>query len=105
MPLTVLATVAIWLLALRRPIASARRAHHRAALIALAAMAVNVLIVSTIIPHLFGDEYLQHASELEVYCRRWNALNVVRMTLVGLTCAQLFGALLAWDAARLRLSL
>src|SRR5690606_15514329 len=63
-PLTAVATLAVWALPLWRPLPAARGPHRRAAVLALLAMAVNALIVMTIIPRLFGDDYLRHAADL-----------------------------------------
>jgi hypothetical protein len=55
-------------------------------------VALNALIMSTLITKLFGDDYLLHASRLQAYTTRWNLLNLIRMALAGAAIVYLFQA-------------
>ena len=65
--------------------------HRRAGLLAAAAFGLNLYIVTTIIPVLFGpDVALRTADELTAAAWRWNVLNVARMGLVAAAGWQVF---------------
>jgi hypothetical protein len=98
-PVTPLAMLLAWALTFtnRRP--EARRAYRIASVIGAAAMAVNALIVGTLITRLFGDAYRSFGEELSVLAWTWNGLNVVRMVLTASTAAFLFSAFRALDRA------
>jgi len=91
-PLTMLATVGVWVLLWRNRQPGPRRDYRRASVFAAWATAVNLLIVTTIVPKMFGADFLAHAEELNRYCWAWNALNVVRIALVAATACHAFNA-------------
>lgn len=91
-PLTQIATILAWVLLALNRVPEARRDYRLAALFALLATAVNVLVVTTVVPVIFGPDYLAHADELAEYCARWNALNLARLTFTGIAVAFCFSA-------------
>lgn len=99
-PVTQLATVAVWLLWARNRDPQLRPGLRRAALFALLATIVNVVIVSTLIPHLFGPDFLADPGGLSTYAWWWNGLNLVRMGLVAASAAHLFGTFRVLDRRR-----
>jgi hypothetical protein len=91
-PVTPIAAALVWLTtALNRERAVAR-SYQRASIFIALAMALNTLIVSTLIVHLFGEDYHAHAAQLQTYATRWNILNLLRMALVATTIVYLFQA-------------
>jgi hypothetical protein len=91
-PLTLLATVLVWvLLALNRE-SEVAADYRKASLFALLLTALNALIVVTTVTKLFGADYLSYADRLTSYAWRWNVLNVIRMALTAATAAYLFNA-------------
>jgi hypothetical protein len=73
--------------------------YRRAGVFAAAAMAVNTLIVATLISRLFARDFAVWGAQLHIYAWRWNALNVVRMALVATTAVYLFQAFRKLDRA------
>ncbi|QPP08647.1 hypothetical protein G4Z16_22095 [Streptomyces bathyalis] len=91
-PLTLLATVLVWVLHLVNRDSELRVHYRKASLFALALTALNILSVTTLITKLFGADYLSYEDELSTYAWRWNVLNVIRMLLTAATAFHLFGA-------------
>jgi hypothetical protein len=91
-PLTPLAAVFVWLATLLNREPGVGGNYRRASLFVTLALAVNTLIVATLITRLFGDDYLAHAAQLQTYATRWNVLNLLRMVLVATTVCYLFQA-------------
>ena len=92
MPWSVIAAVLVWVVTALNRDRSVGRSYARASLYMALAMALNVLIVSTLIFRLFGDDYAAHADQLHSYAARWNILNLFRMGLVATTIVYLFQA-------------
>lgn len=91
-PLTLLATVLVWVLLVVNQDTELKALYRNASLFAVALTALNVLIVTTLITKLFGTDYLSYGDELSSYAWRWNILNVIRMALTATTAVYLFGA-------------
>jgi hypothetical protein len=99
-PLTPLAAALVWLVTALNREHAVRRSYARASTLIAVAMAVNVLIVSTLIVRLFGDDYRAHAAQLHSYATRWNILNLFRMGFVAATIVYLFQAFRQLDRAQ-----
>jgi hypothetical protein len=82
-PVTQLATVLLWVLLVLNRLPQARRAYRLAGLVALLATAVNVVVVTGVVPELFGDPSAVAPDRLAELALRWNVLNVVRLLLTG----------------------
>jgi phosphotransferase system glucose/maltose/N-acetylglucosamine-specific IIC component len=91
-PMVPLATLLVWLVAFLNRDRRLGATYARASLYAALAMALNVLIVTTLITKLFGADYQAHASQLQSYAARWNLLNLGRMGLVATAATYLFNA-------------
>lgn len=85
-PVTMLATLLVWLLMFANRNAAVRADYRRAGLAALVLTCVNVAIVTTVVTKLFGS-----APDAAV-AWQWNVLNVVRMGLTAVTASFLFSA-------------
>ena len=79
---------------------SIKRIYSRASIFMALAMA-DIVIVSTLIVHMVGDDYRAHTAQLHGYAVRWNILNLFRMGLVATTVAYLFQAFRVLDRTRL----
>ncbi|MCF7548559.1 hypothetical protein [Pseudonocardia sp. WMMC193] len=82
-PITQLAVALLWVLVVLNRVPQARGAYLLAGLLALLATAVNVVIVATVVPELFGDPTAVAPDRLADLALRWNVLNVVRLLLTG----------------------
>jgi len=91
-PLTILAVLLAWILMAVNRDPTLRADYRRAGLVALLLMALNTLIVATVVTKLFGTELGADPHQLTSYAWRWNVLNVLRMALTATTAAFLFNA-------------
>jgi hypothetical protein len=91
-PITLLALVLVWVLWWRNREPDLARDHRRAGVAALALTVVNAYIVAALISTLFGADALARPERLNAAAWQWNVLNLVRMTLTGLTMYHLFNA-------------
>ena len=98
-PVTQLATVLVWVLFAVARDPAARRALGWASLAGRAAPPVNVVVVTTVVPVIFGADVASRAPLLAEYAGRWNVLNAVRLVLTWLTLAATFAAYRALDRA------
>ncbi|GAB3410157.1 hypothetical protein [Flindersiella endophytica] len=91
-PLTLLALALVWLLWWRNRDRDLAADHRHAGIVAIALAALNVYIVSMVIPKMFGADALAHPDNLNAAAWQWNILNVVRMLLTAMTAYYLFRA-------------
>ncbi len=91
-PLTLLATVLVWVLWWRNHDAEVARDYRRVGVSALLLTAVTGYIVAVVIPDMLGAEALAHPQLLTSAAWQWNALNIVRMALTAMTAWRLFSA-------------
>ncbi|MDY7101186.1 MAG: hypothetical protein S0880_08360 [Actinomycetota bacterium] len=98
-PVLVVAVALTWWLWATARGSVAATAYRRAGWLAVVAMAVNTVVVVTVVSVLFGDEATRADADLTAYAWRWNVLNVVRMVLVAATAVQLFEAFRRLDRA------
>jgi hypothetical protein len=80
-PITQLATIAVWILAFLNKEKSVQRGYTIAGILTVLLTVLNIVIVSTIILKLFGNDYLQYGEYLNTLTWRWNILNFFRMIL------------------------
>jgi len=92
LPLTMLATILVWVLLLLNKNNEVRSLYRRASLFALLLTAVNLFIVTTVVTKLFGTQYLTDPGKLTFLAWEWNVLNVVRMALTATTAGIMFNA-------------
>ena len=91
-PASVIGPILVWGLTGLNRDPALTPSYRRASFFAALAMLLNAYIVATIVRKLFGPGYLAHPDDLGTSCRRWNILNVARMTLVAAASVCLFGA-------------
>ncbi|POM23039.1 hypothetical protein BTM25_52450 [Actinomadura rubteroloni] len=91
-PLTILPLVLLWFLWWRNQDPALAPDYRRAGIAAVLLAALNALIVSTVIPHMFGSDALSHPGNLNTAAWEWNILNVVRMILTATTASFGFAA-------------
>ena len=90
-PVTMVATVLVWVAHALNRRADLRAAYRRASMLAVALTGLNLVIVTTVLPHLFGDA----GGDPQRWAWTWNVLNGFRMALTAATAITLIGA---WDA-------
>jgi hypothetical protein len=91
-PLTILATILVWMLQILNKDDEIRSLYRRASLFAVLLTAVNLFIVSTVVTKLFGTQYLTDPGKLTFLAWEWNVLNIVRMALTATTAGIMFQA-------------
>jgi hypothetical protein len=101
-PITPVAALLVWLVTFLNRNTTLKTVYVRASVYTALAMALNAVIVSTLVAKLFGADYALHAARLHDYAVRWNILNVLRMALVGAAIAYLFSAFRELDRAAVR---
>jgi hypothetical protein len=99
-PVTVLATGLTWILLWLNRDDDVMADCKRAGMSALVLTVLNIVIVTRVVPNLFGDDYLSHAGTLTAYAWTWNILNVFRMALTATTAYFLFNSFRKLDRVR-----
>lgn len=90
MPITQLASIAVWMIWWLNKVDIVKRDYRTASLFILLATLLNVFIVSTIVAKLFALDLEKHGEYLTTLCWQWNILNVLRMVLVYIAIHHLF---------------
>jgi hypothetical protein len=101
-PLTMLATLLVWVLLVINKDDEVRPDYRRAGLFALLLTILNLFIVATVVTRLFGTEYLSDADRLRSIAWQWNILNLLRMSLIAITVVFLFNAFRKLDRRTVR---
>jgi hypothetical protein len=98
-PVTMIATVLTWALFFTNTNPAIRPAYRAAAALAALATAVNLVVVTAVVPKTFGPSFVTEASSLTRLLWTWSALNLVRGALVAAAVGYLFRAFRQLDRA------
>jgi hypothetical protein len=89
-PMTLLATISVWVLTLTNKVQIVKRDYRIASVFALIVTLLTSFIVGFVLSKMFGSGFFENPAEGSFYGNLWNILNAFRLVLEVITIYYLF---------------